>query len=876
LDTFQPRRFEAIPRPRVLERMARAARYRLTLLIAPAGFGKSIAVRQFLDASDSRSLRYDADHDLTLLSLARGLARAIERHAPSAGAVERLVAAADHSPSEAELPGLLAASLIESLGEREALVAIDGLDPPLFEIPATRRFVVALVQQSGPQLRWVVAVRNALDLPIARWMAYEITEGPIGEAVLAFTAGEAHAFADASGNVNARVDELHAATLGWPTAFALAVRGALRPEQLRDVGGDSRHRVFEYLADQIFARLDQRERSLLLATSVLPSVDLDIASALVGEDARELVDRVRERVPLISAESDSVFRYHALFRAFLEYQLRRADGAAFHDALVRAAEVLERAGRPADALGAAVRAGAAELVERLLESEGFDLLEHGEAEVVRAGVSLLVHEARADNPVVISLRAGMEAHDGEFPRAVALYQRSIDVARGPVEAVRLTHRFARELTKRNDPRHRGLLQGTLPVLENVTAVAGIAPDLEASICGTLALAHVMLDRGEAAGRWIRRALAIVERSENVELRASIYHQAAYVTYIDGDVAASSKLAQTATRLANEHRLFSLAARSHSVRYGIAMGAEDAPDKALESLAGMLESAERAGDRFLQVQALAASADIQAERGDELELTRIEGEIARRDEGLAVQTTSLLPSLALRAAWRGDFQAAHDLLAESALEQPALLRQAVRWSEVALYSAAAGLRDPALAAVASALHAARSAEPRRLEDRRRYAFALAWCALASVVIGHTATANGLLLELERMRREFSPRTRVLVEAVRAIELEAEIGSREPAAQALVKLRAIGYGGYARLFEALPIERGDAHSSIAQLTKAEIQVLRALARGGSSTKVAADLSRSVNTVNVHVKSIMRKLGCTTRYEALAVAREHGLIA
>jgi ATP/maltotriose-dependent transcriptional regulator MalT len=876
LESFAPRPFEPIPRPRVMERLARATRYRLTLLIAPAGFGKSVAIRQFLAASAAESIRYDADRDLTLLALARGLARAIAPHTPSVDVVARLGAAIEQSPSEAELPRLLALSLVESLGEREAIVAIDGLNPPLFESSAIRRFVTVLIERGGPSLRWIVATRSASDLPIATWMAYEVTEGPIGEAVLAFTAAEARAFAAGSDVPLDAIDELHAVTLGWPTAFALAVRGGMRAEQLRDVAGDSRHRVFEFLAEQIFARMDERERDLLLATCVLPAVDIEIATALLGTPARDLVDRVRERVPLISAESESVFHYHALFRSFLEYQLRRSDPTAFQTALLRAAEVLEAAGRSADALGAAIRAGAGATVERLLESDGFDLLERGDAEAVRAGVALLVQQARTDSPVVISLRAGLEAHDGEFPRAIALFERSIAQARGPVEEVRLTHRFARELAKRNDPSHRELLAKTLPMLEKVTAVAGVEPDLEASICGTLALAHLMLDRGDAARRWIRRALAIVERSENVELRASIYHQAAYVTYVEGDVAASTKLAQTATRLAREHRLFSLAARSYSVRYGIAIGAEDAPDAALEHLNGMLECAERAGDRFLQIQALAAIGDIQAERGDEVELARIEGEVARRDEGLAVQTTSLLPSLALRAAWRGDFQAAHDLLAESALAQPTLQRQAMRWSEVALYAGAAGLRDTALAAVANALHAARATPARKLEDRRRYAFSLAWCALASVVIGHTATANGLLLELERTRREFSPRTRALVEAVRAIELEAEIGSREPAAQALATLRAIGYGGYAKLFEVLPIDRGEARSSIAQLTKAEILVLRALARGGSSTKVAADLSRSVNTVNVHVKSIMRKLGCTTRYEALAVAREHGLIA
>jgi LuxR family maltose regulon positive regulatory protein len=857
-----------------MERLGRAARYRLTLLIAPAGFGKSIAVRQFLATSPVETILYDADHDATLLTLARGLARAIGPHVPTVDVVTRLLRVAEQSPSEPELPRLLALSLIESLGERPAFVALDGLDAHLLENAGVRDFVVALIQHGGPSLRWIVASRSASNLPIATWMAYEITEGPIGEAVLAFTVDEARAFAAENGSAGATTDELHAITQGWPTAFALALRAWMRPEQLREVAGDSRHRVFEYLAEQVFGEFGPRERALLLATCVLPEVDLEVASALIREDARAVIEHVRERVPL-SAESSSVLRYHALFRTFLEHQLRRSGPEAFQAALMTAAEVLERLGRSADALSVAVRAGADQSVERLLESNGFDLLERGEADVVRAGVALLVANRCADNPVVLSLRASLEAHDGELARAMVLFGRSIEEAREPMEAMRLTHRFARELTKRNDPRHREMLAKLLPMLEKVGTIGDVEPDLEAAICGTLALAHVMLDRVDAMRRWIRRALTIVESSENVGLRASIYHQAAYVTYVEGDVSASTKLAQTATRLATQHGLFSLAARSYSVRYAIAADAEDAPDKALACLEGMLECAERAGDRFLQIQALAATADIAAERGDENEVGRIEDEITRRDEGLAVQTTSLLPSLALRAAWYRDFLSAHDLLADSALEQPALLRQARRWSEVALYAGAAGLRDRALTAIASALQAARSADLKRLEDRRRYAFTFAWCALTSVVIGHGATANGLLLELQRMGREFSPRTRSLVQGVRAIQLEAEIGSGDPATEALAKLRAIGYGGYSRLFEVLPVDRGEVRSTIAQLTKAEIQVLRALARGGSSSKVAADLSRSVNTVNVHVKSIMRKLGCTTRYEALAIAREHGLI-
>jgi DNA-binding NarL/FixJ family response regulator len=134
---------------------------------------------------------------------------------------------------------------------------------------------------------------------------------------------------------------------------------------------------------------------------------------------------------------------------------------------------------------------------------------------------------------------------------------------------------------------------------------------------------------------------------------------------------------------------------------------------------------------------------------------------------------------------------------------------------------------------------------------------------------------VLLELERSRRELSTRQKALLEAIRAAYLKVEIGADDGMTAALRSLTAAGYGGFARMLENLPLGGSASRSAIAQLTKAEIDILRALARGGSSTKVAADTNRSVNTVNAHVKSIMRKLGTATRHEAVSLAREQGLI-
>jgi DNA-binding CsgD family transcriptional regulator len=61
----------------------------------------------------------------------------------------------------------------------------------------------------------------------------------------------------------------------------------------------------------------------------------------------------------------------------------------------------------------------------------------------------------------------------------------------------------------------------------------------------------------------------------------------------------------------------------------------------------------------------------------------------------------------------------------------------------------------------------------------------------------------------------------------------------------------------------------------LTKAELQMLRLIARGGTMKVIGAQLNRSPDTVETHIRAILRKLGCKTRSEAVALARDHGII-
>jgi DNA-binding CsgD family transcriptional regulator len=226
---------------------------------------------------------------------------------------------------------------------------------------------------------------------------------------------------------------------------------------------------------------------------------------------------------------------------------------------------------------------------------------------------------------------------------------------------------------------------------------------------------------------------------------------------------------------------------------------------------------------------------------------------------------------LRAAWSGDFAAGFRIIAGTAECQVSRDRRALRWAQVALFAAAAGYRadaETAIEACWSELRSGHGAPPGTRERRAR-----AFLALTHVLIGKSASAHRILSDLERDPER--GRDRAIITAVRAFYIHVE-GERstDQLTMALGRLRQYQYGGLARLLEMLPLpEVGP--SRFARLTPSEMTILRALARGASSKAIANATGRSAQTVDVHVKSLVRKLGCSGRREALALAIEHGLV-
>lgn len=244
-----------------------------------------------------------------------------------------------------------------------------------------------------------------------------------------------------------------------------------------------------------------------------------------------------------------------------------------------------------------------------------------------------------------------------------------------------------------------------------------------------------------------------------------------------------------------------------------------------------------------------------------------------DDLLGAGTESVLSAEALRAACDGRFDDAYGLLAPSADALVEESRNAYRWAEIAVYAAAAGKRSESDRAIRRSRELVRHCDPGDgLVLRTR-----AYLTIAQILLGHEGRARGAIADLRTMSRGAGPRFGALVEAVRALNARwTKPGQGEPSlADACEELERQGLGGIAGFLGALPVPLSD-RARLGLLSETEKGVLAMVAAGATSKEIAADLGRSPQTIDVHVRSICKKLGCSGRRQAVVFAMREGLIA
>jgi len=406
-----PPRPKIVLRPRLIERLNEGLHHRLTLVSAPAGFGKTTLLSEWiaapggipehpvawlsLDAGDSDHTRFltylvAALQTLVLSRSSSEQSRRAEGIAPTIGEeVLAVLQSPQPPPTESILTALL--NEIATIPDNFVLVLDDYHVVDAKQVDNTLTF---LIEHMPPQMHLVISTRDDPNLPLARLRARgQLTE--LRAADLRFTLDEAAVFLNQAMGLNLLAENIAALetrTEGWIAGLQLAaisMQGYQDAGQY-DVGGfiqsfTGSHRfVLDYLVEEVLQQQPENIQTFLLHTSIFDRMCSPLCDAVLLDPATSGQETLTylEQANLFIVPLDNErrwYRYHHLFADLLRQRLQQSAASLQTELHIRASVWYEDNGLEIEAFRHAVAANDVERAARLVEGEGMPLIFRGAA-----------------------------------------------------------------------------------------------------------------------------------------------------------------------------------------------------------------------------------------------------------------------------------------------------------------------------------------------------------------------------------------------------------------------------------------------------------------------------------------------------------------
>jgi LuxR family maltose regulon positive regulatory protein len=367
-------RLNVVHRPRLIERLneSRPSGRKLTLISAPAGYGKTTLLSEWIPQSE-RCVTWvsldDGDNDpLRFWSYVIAALQMLDAEIGSNALA--LMRTPVLPPIEAILTILL--NEIAAFPDCFALVLDDY---HVIDAKPIDTAVTFLLEHLPRQMHLVITTREDPNLPLARLRARDqLTE--LRAADLRFTSAEAADFLSQTMGLNLSAEDIAALetrTEGWIAGLqlaALSMRGREDvPGFIRAFAGGNRY-IVDYLVEEVLQRQSERVRSFLLQTSILDWLSGPLCDAVTDQEEGTALLEALERDNLFVSPQDDKrhwFRYHQLFADVLRVHLMEEQPDQVPALHRRASEWYEQNGSPADAIRHALAGGDFERAAGLIE-----------------------------------------------------------------------------------------------------------------------------------------------------------------------------------------------------------------------------------------------------------------------------------------------------------------------------------------------------------------------------------------------------------------------------------------------------------------------------------------------------------------------------
>lgn len=422
-----------IPRPRLVQRLNEGLERKLTLVSAPAGFGKTTVLSEWilqsklpvawvsLDSGDNDPVRF-FDYFIaaleTLQARVGGNARVLfQGQQPESPPIESVLPQWDglsytlawqkQQPEAPPIESVLAI-LINDMASIPGDFALVLDDYHVIDTSALHKALAFLLDHLPPQMHLFIATRSNPPLLLARLRGRgELME--LRAAELRFTSQEVAAFLNQVTGVSLAAEDvtaLEARTEGWIAGLQLAAlsmqgRDAEQMANFVQAFTGSHHYVIDYLTEEVFERQTQGVQAFLLQTSILERLTGPLCDAVTGQaDGRITLEKLDQGnlfvVPL--DEERRWYRYHHLFADLLRQRLQQAQPELVPELHRRASAWHEQHGWASEAVSHALVAEDFERAARLVENNAPGMLLRGEVATLIRWLNRLSGEVVRSRP----------------------------------------------------------------------------------------------------------------------------------------------------------------------------------------------------------------------------------------------------------------------------------------------------------------------------------------------------------------------------------------------------------------------------------------------------------------------------------------------
>ncbi len=906
-----PLRLNLVSRSRLVERLNEGLQFghKLTLISAPAGFGKTTLVTEWLDYLCSDSVKEgkvglriswlsldEGDNDLSrflaylvaALNQIEGIETTIGK-----GALD-LLQSPQSPPTEAVLTSLI--NDVTTIPENIILVLDDYHTIESSPVDETLTF---FLEHLPPNMHLVIATRDDPQLPLARLRA----RGQLAElraADLRFTTSEVTQFLNQVMSLELSAENivaLESRTEGWIAGLQLA---AISMQGHQDASGfiesftGSHHFVLDYLIEDVLSQQSVSVQTFLLQTSILRRMTGSLCNAVTGqENGRRILGRLEHANLFIVPLDDERrwYRYHHLFSDLLRQRLHQTQPDRVLTLHHRASKWYEQNGIVDEAIKHTLRAEDFERAASLIEVHFDAIFQRGEHSKLRCWLAALPVELVFSKPQISLLHAWSLFASGQLDAA----ERSLQAVEKMLEvesdhAVELSSMEGDHLSDTDRLELRG----------RAAAIRAFLASYRGDVPGTIRYSRQALDYlPEKDLTW--RSTAAIALGDAYDIKGEM--AAAYQTRLDamatgkaaGDIflsmLANLKVAVTLRQQGRLQRVIEICQQQQQLAdergvsqtvmagwllaiWGEVLAELNDLDGAVDKAMKGVELAERGKDVAMIGWSNLCLVRVLFSRGD---LTGT-AEIIQKMENLA-QDQGIPPwVMNPMTAWQVRIWLAQDRLiaasqkmAERGIdlnEDPKYLRE-MEYMVMARILIAQGRSDETTRLLKGLLEMAEAGE-----HISRVVEILILQALAYQAEGETTQA---MTRLER----------ALAIAKPAGFVRTFVDEGPAMAQLLYKAVARGMAtNYTRrLLAAFPITEpgptvaprstGLESELVEPLSERELEVLQLIAEGLTNREIASRLYLSLNTVKAHTRNIYGKLAVHNRRQAVDRARTLGIL-